>query len=79
MSDPFDPATLRTLEDPFPVYAALRDQGPVVERALGSEPHAVPNLGGLDIRCLEDGTLELTQRTVLIDAQSVTVTSPPEV
>ncbi len=51
----------------------------VVERALGSEPHPVPNLGGLDIRRLADGTLELSGRTVLIDAHAVTVTSPPEV
>ena len=50
----------------------------VVERALGSEPHSVPNLGGLDIRRV-DGGLELTGRTVLIDAKAVTVTSPPEV
>ncbi len=51
----------------------------VVEQALGSEPHSVPNLGGLDIRRLDDGTLELTGRTLLIDASAVTVTSPPEV
>ncbi len=51
----------------------------VVERALGSEPHSVPNLGGLDIRRLADGSLELSGRTVLIDARAVTVTSPPEV
>lgn len=51
----------------------------VVERALGSEPHSVPNLGGLDIRRLADGVLELTGRTVLIDAHDVIVTSPPEV
>lgn len=51
----------------------------VVERALGSEPHSVPNLGGLDIRRSADGSLELVGRTVLIDAHAVTVTSPPEV
>lgn len=51
----------------------------LVERALGSEPHSVPNLGGLDIRRVADGTLELSGRTVLIDAHAVTVTSPPEV
>lgn len=51
----------------------------VVERALGSEPHSVPNLGGLDLRRRADGALELTGRTVLIDARAVTVTSPPEV
>ena len=51
----------------------------VVERALGSVPHSVPNLGGLEIRRLADGTLELSGRTVLIDAHAVTVTSPPEV
>ncbi len=51
----------------------------VVERALGSEPHSVPNLGGLDIRRAADGSLELSGRTVLIDAHAVTVTSPPEV
>ena len=51
----------------------------VVERALGSEPHSVPNLGGLDIRRAADGSLELSGRTVLIDARAVTVTSPPEV
>ena len=50
----------------------------VVERALGSEPHSVPNLGGLDILRV-DGGLQLTGRTVLIDAKVVTVTSPPEV
>lgn len=50
----------------------------VVERALGSEPHSVPNLGGLDIRRHPDG-LTLEGRTVLIDPASVTVTSPPEV
>ena len=50
----------------------------VVERALGSEPHSVPNLGGLDICRVPDG-LELTGRTVLIDAAAVMVTSPPEV
>lgn len=50
----------------------------VVERALGSEPHSVPNLGGLDIRRVDRG-LALTGRTMLIDAKSVTVTSPPEV
>ena len=50
----------------------------VVERALGSEPHSVPNLGGLDIRRVPSG-LELAGRTVLIDAAAVTVTSPPEV
>ena len=49
----------------------------VVERALGSEPHSVPNLGGLDIRRVPEG-LELSGRTVLIDAESVTITSPPE-
>jgi broad specificity phosphatase PhoE len=56
----------------------------VVERALGSEPHSVPNLGGLDIRCHHLDTapgveLELTARTVLIDPATVTVTAPPEV
>ena len=51
----------------------------VVERALGSEPHSVPNLGGLDIRRSADGSLELVGRIVLIDAHAVTVTSPPEV
>ncbi|MGZ6955263.1 MAG: histidine phosphatase family protein [Acidimicrobiia bacterium] len=54
----------------------------VVERALGAEPHSVPNLGGLDIRRIDgpDGaSLELTGRTVLIDAEVVTVTAPPEV
>jgi broad specificity phosphatase PhoE len=56
----------------------------VVERALGSEPHSVPNLGGLDIRCGRGDTatgieLELTDRTVLIDPAAVTVTAPPEV
>lgn len=51
----------------------------VVERALGSEPHSVPNLGGLDLRRLADGTLALSDRIVLIDAHAVTVTSPPEV
>lgn len=50
----------------------------VVERALGSEPHSVPNLGGLEIRRVDDG-LELTGRTMLVDAHKVTVTSPPEV
>ena len=50
----------------------------VVERALGSEPHSVPNLGGLDIRRV-DGGIELADRIVLIDAHAVTVTSPPEV
>jgi broad specificity phosphatase PhoE len=50
----------------------------VVEQALGSEPHSVPNLGGLDIRNV-DGHMELTDRIVLIDAHSVTVTAPPEV
>lgn len=56
----------------------------VVERALGSEPHAVPNLGGLDIRVEPAGDgdpprLVLERRTVLIDPDAVTVTSPPEV
>jgi broad specificity phosphatase PhoE len=54
----------------------------VVERALGSEPHSVPNLGGLDIRRKDapgGHSLELTGRTVLIDADTVTVTAPPEV
>jgi probable phosphoglycerate mutase len=53
----------------------------VVERALGSEPHAVPNLGGLDIRIhpADGNRLELTGRLVLIDPAAVTVTSPPEV
>ena len=32
---PFDPATLGELADPFPRYAALRAQGPVVELASG--------------------------------------------
>ena len=50
----------------------------VMERALGSEPHSVPNLGGLEIRRVDDG-LELTGRTILVDAHKVTVTSPPEV
>ena len=50
----------------------------VVEKALGSEPHSVPNLGGLDI-CRVDGRIELTDRIVLIDARAVTITSPPEV
>ena len=52
----------------------------VVERALGSEPHSVPNLGGLDIRRIDasDG-IELAGRLVLVDASAVTVTSPPEV
>ena len=50
----------------------------VVEQALGSEPHSVPNLGGLDIRRV-DGGIELTDRIVLIDSHAVTVTSPPEV
>ncbi|MBK5287128.1 MAG: cytochrome P450 [Acidimicrobiia bacterium] len=35
MSGPFDPATLRTLEDPFPTYATLRAHGPVAELAGG--------------------------------------------
>jgi broad specificity phosphatase PhoE len=61
----------------------------VVERALGSEPHSVPNLGGLDIQRLDgadpsgDGSagprLALTGRLVLIDPAAVTVTAPPEV
>jgi probable phosphoglycerate mutase len=60
----------------------------VVERALGSEPHSVPNLGGLEIRRIDapDGAggtgaprLELVGRTVLVDPHAVTVTSPPEV
>ena len=57
----------------------------VVERALGSEPHSVPNLGGLDIRGAggtdgADGTrLALSGRLVLIDPAAVTVTAPPEV
>lgn len=51
----------------------------VVERALGSEPHSVPNLGGLDIRRDPDGTFGLTGRVVLIDSHDVTVTAPPEV
>ena len=50
----------------------------VVERALGSEPHSVPNLGGLEIRRVPEG-LELVGRTVLIDPAVVTVTAPPEV
>ena len=50
----------------------------VVERALGSEPHSVPNLGGLEIRRV-DGGIELVGRTMLVDAHKVTVTSPPEV
>lgn len=62
----------------------------VVERALGSEPHSVPNLGGLDIhRIDDDGTdgidgtdgarLALQGRLVLVDPAAVTVTAPPEV
>jgi hypothetical protein len=53
----------------------------VVERALGSEPHSVPNLGGLDLRRHDEpaGGLELVGRTVLLDAAAVTVTTPPEV
>ena len=57
----------------------------VVERALGSEPHSVPNLGGLDIHRLDDADaagdarLALAGRLVLIDAAAVTVTAPPEV
>ena len=57
----------------------------VVERALGSEPHSVPNLGGLDIRGAggADGAdghrLALSGRLVLIDPAAVTVTAPPEV
>jgi hypothetical protein len=57
----------------------------VVERALGSEPHSVPNLGGLDIHRLGDADaagaarLALAGRLVLIDAAAVTVTAPPEV
>jgi probable phosphoglycerate mutase len=56
----------------------------VVERALGAEPHSVPNLGGLDIRCAHGDAaggieLGLTGRTVLIDPAAVTVTAPPEV
>lgn len=50
----------------------------VVERALGSEPHSVPNLGGLDIRNAGSG-LALLGRTVLVDPAEVTVTRPPEV
>jgi probable phosphoglycerate mutase len=56
----------------------------VVEAALGSEPHSVPNLGGLDLRFRHVDTdpgveLGLTGRTVLIDPAAVTVTAPPEV
>jgi broad specificity phosphatase PhoE len=56
----------------------------VVEHALGSEPHAVPNLGGLDITCRHSDRdpgvdLELAGRTVLVDPAAVTVTAPPEV
>jgi probable phosphoglycerate mutase len=56
----------------------------VVERALGSEPHSVPNLGGLDIRVEPDGEgspprLVLQRRTLLADPDAVTVTAPPEV
>ncbi len=54
----------------------------VVERALGSESHAVPNLGGLDIRCIAGAggpILQLAGRLVLINAAAVTVTAPPEV
>ncbi len=50
----------------------------VVERALGSEPHSVPNLGGLEIERVPEG-LELVRRRVLIDSGAVTVTAPPEV
>lgn len=35
MAAPFDPATLGALDDPFPTYAALRDQGSVVDLAGG--------------------------------------------
>lgn len=76
--------------------AAAPDSGPVlvvshgglirvVERALGSEPHSVPNLGGLDIHVEDadaggDGAgLRLAARTVLIDPDVVAVTAPPEV
>jgi probable phosphoglycerate mutase len=54
----------------------------VVERALGSEPHSVPNLGGLDIRRVDGpdgGSLALAGRVLLIDADAVAVTVPPEV
>jgi broad specificity phosphatase PhoE len=55
----------------------------VVERTLGDEPHAVPNLGGLDLRRATesdgDHALALTGRTLLIDADTVAVTSPPEI
>jgi probable phosphoglycerate mutase len=54
----------------------------VVERALGSEPHSVPNLGGLDIRRIDGHgghVLELAGRTLLVDPDAVTVTAPPEV
>lgn len=50
----------------------------VVEQALGSEPHRVPNLGGLDIR-LVDGRPELAGRIILVDAHDVRVTTPPEI
>lgn len=34
-TEPFDPATLRDLDDPFPRYGALRAEGPVVALASG--------------------------------------------
>jgi broad specificity phosphatase PhoE len=49
----------------------------VVERALGSEPHSVPNLGGLELRVGPDG-VELVGRTVVLDPDAVAVTAPPE-
>ncbi len=50
----------------------------VVERALGSEPHRVPNLGGLEIS-VAGGRPSLAGRIVLVDPDAVTVTTPPEI
>ncbi len=67
MSEPFDPATLRTLADPFPKYAALRKQGPVVELAGGRPAvfgHAPASLVLRDPR-FHTGTLGLLYAAML--------------
>jgi cytochrome P450 len=54
---PFDPAVLR--EDPYPVYARLREQAPIVQARLGSQQAWVISRYADCVQALRDPSLEL--------------------
>ena len=57
MPRPFDPAVLR--EDPYPVYARLREKAPIVRAQLGSQEAWVVSRYDDCVQALRDPSLEL--------------------